>query len=255
MNREAAALISLLSECNPKDEELLRESRAQKILSSEEYAVLQHRKAFSNLCDTYLSREKLSQYSEDQLTGISETLPLIPDFLDNLLFSLRNGPAPTLTTDDAPDFFDKRKIEALSDKLGESTGKNYTNIGSDDFMAIFDPNTVKSIRADFEKLPYETADIGQDIENLLGSTKYCISENEINVLQEEYDKKVSELQGILASSQKAKRRRRYFKTFVGIGLIFIPSIFAVATGALSGAALGMCSLIQLVLVILYWIWG
>lgn len=255
MNKEAAALLSILSDCDPQDAALLRESKIQQITHLDAYIELEHQNVFSNQFQQFFALEKLQQYSNAQLEKLLAAVPVIPGCLKNILFSLNNGAAPSLTEDDVPNYFNKAKLERLSAKLESNTGENYTNIQAEDYMAIFDPATVKNASDCFSQLPANTKNYAKAIADTLGTTKYCIAKADIEKAEAEHGGQVEALNAELEALQRGKKRHRLFKIFAGITFLFFPSFLGRLTGALSPSAIGMCTLVELILVLVYWVLG
>ena len=117
MNAQTVQLLSILSACRPDDEELARESRIGRIMQSEDYQALMHRQAFAGLMQDHFTEAKLRTYTAEQLDRVEKALPILSDCLDNLLFSLKNGDCPSLTSADRPDFTDPEPLAALRDRF------------------------------------------------------------------------------------------------------------------------------------------
>lgn len=261
MNKQSAALLSILSQCDPQDTELAHESKIQQIMHMDEYIELRHRSVFSPQFEQFYTVSRLHQYSDSQLDKLMSALPIVPEWLENILYSLKNGAAPSLTSEDRPDFFSKDKMVRVSAILEENSYENYTNIKAEEYMSIFDSSTVKSIKEHFNQLPANlsierlTSNCGSEIDHIMGSTKYCISKGELGEMEAEYQRQIEALQEEIKDGKSRARRRRLFKTLFGITVLFIPSFIGSLTGAISPSAIGMCTLIEFILVLIYWIWG
>lgn len=255
MNNQSVTLLSILYRCNPQDEDLSRESKLQTILHSAEYREVSKREVFAEKFHELFAAEKLRTYSPKQLANVTKVLPLIPTALEDIVYSLQNGAAPTLTRGDAPDFLDKDSLERIISKLHDSTGKNYCNISPDDYMAIFDQDTIKDINEDYYDLPVNCSDYGAAIARLYSGKKYCISAQEVNEREQEYLEKVESLQEEIRSAKKKKRARRFTKFAVGVIAMFIPSLVGGMTGLLSANAVSMGTIIVFLVTLLFWIRG
>lgn len=236
-------------------QKLLQEKAVRSVLLSEDYQALACRDAFRPWFNNLFSEVKIRTYSVDQLRELAQLLPQVSLCLDNIIFSLRNGAGPELTERDKPDFADLGSLEQLNKKLDKGTGKNYTNIDADDFMAIFDRDTVKSIGDKFQELPVECTDYRAALDVLLSSQKFCISDQEIQELEAAYSTEVSKAQAVLDQGKGKRWKRRIVKAFIGLGVLLIPSLFSSATGLLSSGAMSACTLGELILVILFWLRG
>lgn len=255
MNDKVTALISLLSKCNPNDAELLHESKVMRILNSSDYKELSCRAAFSEQFQALFAEDKIRAASNQQLASIESALPLVQPCYEDILFSIKNGAGPSLTKADTPDFMSKEKMSVLREKLRKSSGKNYTNIDADDFMDIFDEATVKNLTDVFMNLPSDVKDYDVAISDALKGKKYCISENEVDRLERKYQESVCQLKDSVTQANRGKSRRRLMKLLIGLCLLFIPSFVSGLTGAISTDMVGVCTLIELILVIVFWIKG
>lgn len=255
MNNQSVTLLSILHRCNPQDEGLAHESKFQEILHLPEYLEVSKREVFSLQFQELFAPEKLRTYSSRQLSNVYEVLPLIPTVLEELVYSLQNGAAPSLTRGDAPDFMDKDSIERIISKLYNSTGKNYCNIAPNDFMAIFDNDTIKNINEDYYDLSAKCADYGVAIASLYDGKKYCISCQEVQEREQEYLEKVESIQEKIQSAKKKKRTRRFTKFVIGVIAILIPSFLGGMTGLLSSEVTSINTLIVVLVTLLFWIWG
>ena len=255
MNDQSTVLLSILSRCNPDDIELRRESDLQSIFHSDAYMELAARKSFSPFFSELFSRDKLSSYDDNTLSSARKAIPLIPTALEDVMYSLRNGAAPSLTAEDRPDFLNTASLQSLIDKLHESGGKNYTNIAPDDFMRIFDSNTVKSISDDFGKLESDCTDFGAALSQIYHGQSYCISDAEIHEQEVAYRSKIADLNESIEASKKRRKRRRFIKAELGLIALFIPALYGGITGSISSGGILTCSFIELVLVLIFWILG
>lgn len=186
MNTQSMTLLSILSACSNNDQYLQHELKIQTILKMDSYLELANRESFRVFFIELFTEDKLRSYDDEKLNNIVDVLPYIPECLENIMYSLKNGNCWKLTSADRPSFLNKQAIINLTDMLEESAGKNYCNIDSKDYMAIFEDSTIKSIKPYFEQLPYNCQDYDTAIRLLLEPRKYCINENEIKLLDEEY---------------------------------------------------------------------
>ena len=255
MNNQSTALLEILSRCNPKDMELKKESYLQTIIHSEDYIELSARKAFRPYFDQLLSIEKLKTYSERELSAIRKAIPLIPTALEDIIFSIKNGAAPDLTSADKPDFLNSDSLRKLINKLHDSTGKNYTNIDSDDFMTIFDGETVKTIGNKFDQLPADCTEYTTGLAEIMQGKKYCISDAEMHAHEVEYRSKIADLNEQIFRTKKKRKTRRFIKAEVGLIAIFVPTLVSGITGGISSGVLGGCTVAEILLAIAFMIWG
>lgn len=255
MNANSAALISILSKCNPQDEELAYESQIQDIVHSKDYIELSCRKAFAKQFSELLSENKLRSYSSMQRENIIAALPSLTICLNDIESSLRNGAGPELRVDDYPNFLDKNTMEALSRKLQAVSGKNYSNIEEGNFMVVFDDTTIKSAQEFFMNLPENTIDYNAAISGIVGQKKFCISEEEINQLDSKYHQQIQALLDKVNVVKRHKSRWRLIKFMLGITLLFLPSFIGGLTGLMSSNMVVLCTFIQLIFVVIFWIRG
>jgi len=255
MNKQSAVLLSILSRSLPNDQELARISNMQTILHSDAYLELSKRKIFDKLFREYYSEEKLTSYSDKELDSAAKALPYVPQMLEDLVFSLKNGAAPQLTAQDKPDFLDKKSVQALSEKLKDGNGKNYTNIDAEDFMDIFDGNTVKDIHNDYYDLPTDCGDYNVAIKALYPGKKYCISAEEVSNKEKEYNDKLETINQHIENGKKSRRNRVLARLAIALFCLLLPTVFAGLTGALSATSLAVCSVIEIILSIVFFIRG
>ena len=255
MNVKSIKLLDILSACQPEDEGLAKMSKVAVIEQMPAYQELAHRNNFRKEFDRFLTDEKLRSFTVEQLKQIQMALPSIPDCLDNIMYSLKNGDCPQLKATDRPDFMDKASVDALSSRLEDGSGKNYTNIPLDEFMAIFDDTTVKSIRDRFDALPHHCADYGAALQDIFGNTRYCISAAELKTLDQEYAGKVDSFNRKIGEGNFVRFRYRVIKAVIGLWFIVAPVIIAGTTGWMDSAMQFLAAFIMLIAVIVYWIKG
>lgn len=255
MDAKSTALLGVLSKCNPEDDDLNRESQIQHILHSEECQTLINWGPFIKQFPGLLKEGDLRLRSNKDLSDLSAALPLIPTCLEDIIFSLKSGSGPSLSQTDCPDLFDRHNLENLIGNLEANNGKNYSNIEPEDCMLVFDDKTIKSAKDFFLDLPSNCSDYGNALNELLSGKQYCISEKELLELEAEFERKKDTLTGVILSEKKATIRRRLVKMLLGVTLLFVPSIVASATGILSAASVSMCSAVELLLVLLFWLMG
>ena len=198
---------------------------------------------------------KLRGYTEKQLFAALKAVPLIPQTLENLAYSIRNGAAPSLTAADKPDFMSAESMNSLNTKTHAAGAKNYTNISTGDFMAIFSGDTVKTIGDSFNRLPADSKNVEVDVAQLMGDRKYCISSEEVANREREYQQRIASLNEVMEKSASSRRRHRFIKAELAIIAMFIPSFYAGATGSISPAVSGGCLAVQFLLAVIYMIFG
>ena len=191
----------------------------RQILLSEDYQALAHRDAFRPWFSNLFSEAQIRTYSEKQLKELTQLLPQVSLCLDSIIYSLKNGAGPELTEDDRPKFTNLASIVQLNKKLDKGTGKNYTNIGANDFMAVFDRDTVKSIGNRFQELPVECTDYKAALDTLFPSHKYCISDQELQEQEADYSAEIADAQAVLDSAKGKRWNRWGLKAAISLGVL------------------------------------
>lgn len=256
MNSNSTALLTIIAKCNPTDKELQRESLIQNIMHTNEYVELSVRRAFAPYFESLFTEGKLRSYTDKELYAAKKAIPLIPDAIENIVFSIKNGVGPSLTAEDKPDFINADSLKAIIAKTTDSdNSKNYTNIEPNQFMDIFSGDTVKNANGVFGKLTMDCSDYGTELAKLLADKTYCISENEIVHKEQEYKAKLDGLNDEIQRSAARRKRRRFIKAEVGTIALFVPTIVAGLSGSISPAVVGGCTLAELILTIIFWIGG
>lgn len=252
MNKQSSRLLTILSKCRPQDEILALASRRSEILQSPAYKKLKRRTTYKKIFESILSEEKLSSYNAQELESLQRSLPVMDDFLQNLIYSLSNGCCPKLTEEDKPSFMDSQALESLSERLEEGSGRNYCNIEPADCMKIFDADTVKSIKERFLDLPEKCEDYTAEIEKLFLGKSFCISEAEIQELEQDYHKQVELYTGDLNTAQHRKFRRKLIMLAITLVAMMIPWYTGRLTGSISDAALYLSMIGVLLAAIISW---
>ena len=256
MNQQSATLLGILSRCAPDDKELKKESRLQEIFFSTAYKELSKRKMFREDFETLFTPEKMRTYTEEELSNICKALPLIPEVLEDIVFSLSNGIAPKLDEEDRPDFTNKASLQKLSKKLHDSSGKNLCNIQPEEYKAIFSLSTHKKFkREDYLKFP-ETSVVDADaIDRYYHGEKYCISAQSVEECKNWYQKRLVDIAQELSNVKKIKVLNRISKFFISLICLMLPTISSELLYPVSPTATIYSTLTVLFFVILYWIWG
>ena len=252
MNKQSSCLLTILSKCRPEDEELALASRRSEILQSPAYKKLKRRTSYKKIFDDILSEEKLNTYNSAELESLQQSLPVMDDFLQNLIYSLSNGCCPKLTEADRPSFMDSQALEKLSERLEDGTGRNYCNIEPVDCMKIFDADTVKSINGRFLDLPEKCEDYTAEIEKLYPGKSFCISEAEIQELEQDYQGQIELYIGDLKTAQNSQFRRKLIMLAVTLAALMIPWYVGRMTGSISDTALYLDMLGILLAAIISW---
>lgn len=252
MNLQSVKLLNILSACQPANESLAKLSSINAIKCMEAYQELARRTAFREEFAKLLTDEKLQSFSGKQLKSLQAALPEIPDCMDNIIYSLKNGDGPQLTAEDRPDFMNKASVTGLSERLEDSSGKNYTNISPEEFMTIFEDATVKSIRGVFGQLPAQCRDYEAALRDLFGSQKYCISEKEIKDLDAEYAGQVDQKQRLLGTGKVLRFKHRLLKAVIGLFFIFLPGLINNITGCFDNSMSSVIFVLMIIAATVYW---
>jgi hypothetical protein len=255
MNKQSIKLLSLLSEAQPDDRDLAIESKVGIVLQSASYEELKHRMEFQEEFQKLFTESKLRSYNNQQLDAVIETMPIIPNCLENIMYSLKNGDCSKLTSNDRPFFLNKNSIEGLSRRLKDCTGKNYCNIEPKNFMTIFDNSTVKSIREYFTALPCNCEDYEKSIARTLVGRNYCISAQEVWNYEDKYRQQVAPVMKHIQEEKIVQFKYRVVKAFVGVLLLLVPLLYGRYTGDISSSMTGYCTATMLVMNVIYWLKG
>lgn len=255
MNKQSIKLLSLLSECQPDDLDLAIESKIGTILQSESYEELQCQTEFQEDFQNLFAESRLRSYNNQQLDAVIEIIPIISNCLDNIMYSLRNGDCSKLTSNDRPSFLNKNSIEGLDRRLADCNGKHYCNVEPKNFMTIFDDSTVKSIKEYFTALPHKCEDYEIAIAQMFVGKNYCISEKEVRNYEDKYSQQVGHFVKQMQEEKIIQFEYRAVKAFAGFLFLLVPLIYGRYTGDISSSMTEYCTVIILVMDILYWIKG
>lgn len=255
MNTQSFQLISILLKCNQNDRQLNKEVRIQSILGMESYVELSHRAVFKNLFNDLFVENKLRTYDDAKLDKIIEALPCVPYCADNIIFSLKNGDCSQLTSKDIPNFFEKDSLVSLAKRLERSSGKNYCNIAPEEYLTIFDDDTIKSIEPYFDQLPYGCEDYCAAIDALLAPKKYCINENEILRLNDSFRELESSLLVNIEESEHRKFKLSMIKLLICMACIAMPSLYSLSSGNVSNSMSIFATVVMAALSAVYYFKG
>ena len=255
MNAQAIKLLNILAASQPEQDELAKEAKLQSIVNSKPYKKIQARRAFAQEFERTFAIDTLRTYSVAELNKVQEVLPILPNCLENILYSLQNGGCPELTAADKPDFLDKAAVEGLTRRLENSSGKNYCNIPAENFLAIFDEKTIKEPEEVFGKLPARTDDYENAIAEVLSPQLYCVSLEKLKAKQEEYESQIAALEDVIQKGKTKQNMYRALKLIVGFSAISLPAYLGSLSGNLTSGATTACTLMAAVGAIIYWIKG
>lgn len=255
MNNQSIQLLSILANCNPQDKQLNSELKIQSIIKSEDYLELANRSLFADIFNNLFNENKLRTYEEYELNKVIQVIPLIPECLDNIVFSLKSGDCSRLTSADKPDFLDVSSIIKLTRRFEQGGEKNYCNIAPEEYMEIFSDETIKSIRPYFDQLPYGCQDYNTAINELLSPKKYCIKESEINSLLQDLSTKTLEIQNSLEEAKMNNTRISMLKLLVCMICVALPTLYGTSTGNLSESMTTVSTTAAFILSCIYYFKG
>lgn len=231
---------------------LKKEQKIQSLMASNDYQTLAQREIFQDWFEDLFSEQKLRAYPDEKLDELFSVLPLVDTCLDAILFSLNNGAGSELTPNDMPIFDDRDDLICLIQRLSDSNGKNYCNIKPEEFIALFDEATVKTICEIFDELPADCKDFGSAIKEALPGKKYCISENEVKEYEKAYESEIAATKKEISAYRNTNGKRQVKKAVTGVICLFIPVLFASVTNLLSAGILPFCMAGEFALTALFW---
>lgn len=256
MGDKAKYFLSVLSEIDPEFSVFIRNQCVQDILYMPEYQMLKKETAVSEQLMKDFAENKLKSLSEKELDASKQCIKELPELIRMIKEAIVYGNGPALVGHKIPQWSDLKTIRSLANEIVLKAGKgNYTNISPDNFMAVFDKNTVCSAKEIFPLLPKDTQNYHDEFDRLLHGQAFCVSADEVDNLEKQYEEMVSYFQAKQADIGKSENMRRYVKTACGIALLFVPAFFDVLTGALSFATVALCTGAELLCVLLLWLWG
>ena len=219
VNKAIFRIISLMSLCQPHDDELNHYVEITKAISSNEYSKLLAKKENMPIINEYFSFEKLFKLDELDLKKSKAALKILPSVLEMLVESIKYGGGPMLTSAEKPDFSDPIQLRSLSKWLMDNRNKqNLSNIKDSEYMLLFDDNTIKSAETVFMQLPSSVTDITDDvISNVFPNKKFCINMDELNEFK-------SQKENLIQNSKTIKdymRKTIFSRFFIKVSLILV----------------------------------
>lgn len=256
MSDKAAYFLSILSEIDPEFSVLIRNRCLQDILSMPEYQILEKETTISGQLMKDFSESELKSLPEKELDARKQCIKEIPELIKMIKEAIASGNGPQLIGHKIPQWSDLKAIRSFAKEIVPKSGKgNYTNISPDNFMVIFDKSTVYSAKDLFPLLPKDTKNYQTEFDRLLHGQAFCISADEVDDLEKQYEDMVSFFKAKQADVGKSENMRRYVKAACGVALLFVPAFFGALTGALSFTSIALCTGAELLCVLLLWLWG
>lgn len=175
------------------------------------------------------------------IIGLSAKPELETDGTDNLV---RTKPSMTMSESDATSNFHKFDRD-----------NNYTNIPSDDVLKMLHPDTLTSVDAFFNTIPYAMVDTPEQALKLLPKgVLYYLNKAELAQATEDYFSKIASIQRKIQEIKRRKLKRLLFR----LALVMC-CMWAITAGWKLGFydfdyAVFVFS-VQVVLSIIYTIWG
>ena len=249
-------LLALLSECQPSNEKIKHVALIENIKDMDEYKELACMKAYQEIYKNFFVPEKLEMMQGDKLVNVKSAIAVLPEVMQDLIFSIKNGNGNKLVKTDIPDFYSLESLKAFQDKISTSNGVNITNIEPENCMRIFEETTIKSSDEIFYNLPFNSQGSKEDIERILSNSYFCVDQNEINNLEQKYQDQMAELRNERKLIKKGWVNRLLIRIALWMLASLIPlTVNVMIGGTISGAALTYSTIIIFLLGIIFVIGG
>lgn len=252
---KTAQLLSLVSACLPNHEQLKHDYLLENIAVMEEYQELVSQSSIREVYERYFTMEILEGMKSDQLINAQRVIPKAVSCLRSVAASVQNGAGPLITEEDLPNFYNENEIDRLLEKLDSGTGENYTNIPPENFMILFSKDTVKSGKDLFKKFDADEKDFGKAIESLMKNQPYCISEKEMNLLEEQYQTQINKADDKNGLCRQGLALRLTKKLVCCVFACMIPALAAAMTGMLNPSMMNISETLIAVASIIFIIGG
>lgn len=252
----SADLLNLLATCEPDNALLEKEAQIETLVSMPAYQDLAANKEFEAEFNKYYAPDVLEKMPLARIRRARGAVLVVADCLRAIQHSLRYGPAPELTPDDAPDFYSAASMQALMRKLSEGGEQvNYTNIPKERFMEIFSSDTIRDGRALFGDLTEGSGAYALELQEAAQGKPFCISEAQMVALTAEYEEVMDYLTHEATGSTDSWLGSWTHRLLVAAGVF--AAVFAVCwlTGMADNLVGATSWSISLVLGILFVVWG
>ncbi len=254
-SKKSYAILSLISECMPEDQDLYQKSMVEEIISMPEYLEIKNRKAFSSVFFKYYTYDTLKKMSISALKSAKNAVKILPEVITELSYCVKNGYGSKLTSNDKPDFYSDESLINLINKIKNCTDKNHSNIASENLLALFETTTIRSPNELVKKLPYmHTDNIQEELNKILKDQCYCISADGTNDIIASIKENITEKENRIRLNNLNIFKFKLIKISIILALLFVPVIL-LFFGFIQLIHLISLELIILVLAIFYWIWG
>lgn len=252
---KTANLLKLLSKCLPDNQDLKYNASIESIMIMPEYQELTNNTVYQPIYNTFYSFDALCKLSGKQIEQVEKIIPLSLKCLQDIIISIQNGVGPSLNKEDEPDFYDIESIRKLQKKLITVNHPNYTNITPENFMVIFSNNTIKNGKEVFNQLDADEKDINAGIQRLLKEQYYCISKDEMEQLEIQYQSELESLKSNNTLIRKGWLGRIMKRTAIAILVNMLPSTVAMITGMMNNNMMEISSFLVMILSIVFVIGG
>lgn len=251
----SADLLNLLAMCEPSNEKLEKEAQIETLIASPAYQRLAQDARFATLFEQYYSPEALEKLSLTRIRKAKSAIPVAAQSFRTIARSIYTGGAPSLTKDDFPDFYSAQSLTDLSDKLSSVDQYNYTNIPELDFMEIFSDVTIKNAKEIFGKFDENAYDYAEQIEKVADGRPYCISEAQVERVEDDYEAALARLDAVGRNSTRGWLGNRKHRLWVTLGVLALIAVIYVIGGLreplIEGAAIAVISILGIIFII----WG
>lgn len=251
----SADLLNLLAMCEPGNQKLEKEAQIETLIASPAYQRLAEDARFATLFEQYYSPQALDKLSLARIRRAKGAIPVAGQAFRTIAKAIHSGGAPALTKDDFPDFYSAASLEGLADKLSEANQYNYTNIPELDFMEIFSDVTIRDAREIFGQFDENSYDYAREIDRVADGRPYCISEAQVEKVEDEYETSLAALDSAGRNSTKGWLGDRKHRLWVTLGVLALIALVYVIGGLrepmIEGAAIAIASLAGIVFII----WG
>lgn len=259
MKRMSEKLLSLLGLCADNENEATKLQMLARITQSADYQELSKSIALKKPFEENYSLSALESLDNSGLKKREELLHKIVYLQRQLVRCINYGNGPEITSKDSPDFTSLKSVKRLLSKISLAQEKtNYSNIKSDNVLALFSDATVKSARDCFNMLPIsltKTEKITEaDITKNMGDTLYCIDIAEFDSIHREFLRFSEKGEKVIAAEKIRRKKHRLLKTAVvmlSFGAVFICAQF----GLLAESYTITLNIAVFLATILYLIWG
>lgn len=256
MNDQSTYDLPIQSEISPESSALKLDYQIREILCMPEYQMLRDEMIKTGELIQELDENELRTLTEEQLSVRKQCIKEATLLIRMIKESIYEGNGPMLNGRAKPQWFDLNGIRSLAKEIVLKLGKgNYTNITPENFMEIFNQNTVCSAKDLFLSLPKDTIDYQNEINRYLDNRAFCISVDEVETLEKQYTAMLEVFRSKQIEAESNRRKRRYIKAACGIVLLFIPAFIGLLTEALSFSSIVFCTGAELLCVLLLWLLG